>query len=95
MSDLDCETRAQVGSKTIEQQVMLVENSYFPVILGRSARSALLVRVAQNVAIDSEFILQQVFHGEARSADGSVGPDVGGVHGHKRGHPHGSRDCQG
>lgn len=25
-----------VGSKTIEQQVMLVENSYFPVILGRS-----------------------------------------------------------
>ncbi|BGP54153.1 hypothetical protein JCM8202_005064 [Rhodotorula sphaerocarpa] len=26
----------KVGSKTIEQQVMLVENSYFPVILGRS-----------------------------------------------------------
>lgn len=28
--------RAQVGKKTVEQQVMLVENSYFPVILGRS-----------------------------------------------------------
>ncbi|GAA5956981.1 hypothetical protein JCM10213_001407 [Rhodosporidiobolus nylandii] len=26
----------KVGSKTVEQQVMLVENSYFPVILGRS-----------------------------------------------------------
>ncbi|GAA6008741.1 hypothetical protein JCM10207_001704 [Rhodosporidiobolus poonsookiae] len=26
----------RVGSKTVEQQVMLVENSYFPVILGRS-----------------------------------------------------------
>jgi len=25
----------QVGSKTVEQQVMLVESSYFPVILGR------------------------------------------------------------
>jgi len=25
----------QVGRKTVEQQVMLVENSYFPIILGR------------------------------------------------------------
>lgn len=25
----------QVGKKTVEQQVMLVENSYFPIILGR------------------------------------------------------------
>lgn len=28
--------RVQVGKKTVEQAVMLVENSYFPVILGRS-----------------------------------------------------------
>ncbi|SCZ93545.1 BZ3500_MvSof-1268-A1-R1_Chr6-3g08729 [Microbotryum saponariae] len=28
--------KIQVGKKTVEQQVMLVENSYFPVILGRS-----------------------------------------------------------
>lgn len=33
----DGEGREQVGKKTVEQQVMLVENSYFPIILGRYA----------------------------------------------------------
>lgn len=90
-----CETRPQVGSKTIEQQVMLVENSYFPVILGRSVWITLLFYSRRTWQLTARFPWRQVLHGEARSADGSARPDVGGLHGHERGHPHGSCDCQG
>jgi len=38
-----CVPASQVGSKTVEQQVMLVESSYFPVILGRYVSSSLTI----------------------------------------------------
>lgn len=35
VAEADYACVAKVGKKTVEQQVMLVENSYFPIILGR------------------------------------------------------------
>jgi hypothetical protein len=65
----------KVGEKTVQQQVMLVENAFFPVILGRCAAS--LFYLAGLIIVS----MAQILHGEARRADRLAGPDCGSVHG--------------
>jgi hypothetical protein len=79
----------QVGKKTVEQQVMLVENSYFPIILGRQ-----VPRPPPSTPPLTHHS-PQIIHGTTRSQDRSPGSDLRRVHGHGRGRPHRSRRRQG
>jgi hypothetical protein len=65
----------KVGEKTVQQQVMLVENAFFPVILGRCVPGSFYLEGFTSSPI------AQIVHGEARRTNRLAGPDCGSVHG--------------